>query len=199
MKSFDQMSDAELLALLVGEEVALKLAERPLSEIFGYRTEIPSLVSESRAIYQDYPILSASKELISRCFVEKMEAGDTMTSQEIVKQFLCNKIGNLEHEVFWCLWLDNCHRLVAFEEMFRGTIDQAVIYPREIVKRALQCNAAAVILAHNHPSGNITPSGNDEGITRKIQKALDVIEVRLLDHIVVGKTRAASFAEMGRL
>lgn len=195
----EKMSNTELLALLVGKRAARNLGERRLSQIFGFGVVASDLAVEERAIYDVYPELSAARELIARCFLEKMESGEAMTSPQIVKRFLCSRIGNLEHEVFWCLWLDTRHRLIAFDEMFRGTLNMTSIYPREIVKRALRLNAAAVIFAHNHPSGSVEPSRSDELITYEAKKALDLVEVKVLDHFVVGATEALSFAERGLL
>jgi DNA repair protein RadC len=103
----------------------------------------------------------------------------------------------MEREVFGCLFLDNRHRLIALEEMFLGTIDGASVHPREVVKRALKLNAAAVILAHNHPSGVAEPSQADELITARIRDALALVDIRVLDHLVVGGTTVTSFAERG--
>jgi DNA repair protein RadC len=105
----------------------------------------------------------------------------------------------LEHEVFCCLYLDKRHRLIHFEELFRGTIDGASVHPREIVKLALQRNAAAIIIAHNHPSGVAEPSQADEMITQRVKDALGLVDIRLLDHIVVGDGVSVSLAERGLL
>jgi DNA repair protein RadC len=108
-------------------------------------------------------------------------------------------LGHLPHEVFSCLFLDTRHRLIRYEEMFRGTIDGAAVYPREIVKQALSFNAAAVILSHNHPSGDAEPSEADRSITIRVSKALSLVDVRLLDHLVVGADEVVSLAERGWL
>lgn len=121
---------------------------------------------------------------------------NAMTSPDTVKQFLGLKLQLLEHEVFSVLFLDNQHFLISYEEVFRGTIDGASVYPREIVKAALKHNAAAVILAHNHPSGITTPSNADKQITDKLKSALSLIDIRVLDHIIVGDS-TYSFAEAG--
>lgn len=200
MKQLNEMSNVELLTLLVGKEIACHLGTRQLSEVFGFRASTPAMVSsEHPASYHASPILCAARELLCRCFQEQMESGEALTSPSMVKQFLCSKIGNLEHEVFWCLWLDNRHRLIVAEELFRGTLNQAGVYPREIVKRALAVNAAAVILAHNHPSGETEPSTADVHLTNTIKSAVDLVDIRVLDHFVVGGTDAMSFAERGML
>ena len=125
------------------------------------------------------------------------KVGATIKSPEDTHDFLKANLGNRPHEVFCCLFLDNRHRVLAFDEMFRGTIDGTSVYPREVVKRALELNAAAVILAHNHPSGVCEPSQADERITRRIKSALDLVDIRLLDHLVVGGNDSVSFASRG--
>jgi DNA repair protein RadC len=114
-----------------------------------------------------------------------------------VKNYLRLKLAHLEHEVFAVMFLDNRHQLIEYEELFRGTIDGALVYPREIVKRALQLNAAALIIAHNHPSGVTEPSQADESITHRIKDACALMDIRLLDHIIVGLTDSVSLAEQG--
>lgn len=201
MKQFNEMSNVELLALLVGEELASNIETKYLPELFGFMNPRSETLSsgEHHASYHVHPNLGAAKELLSRCFLEQMTSGEAFSSPDIVKTWLCTRIGNLEHEVFWCLWLDTQHRLITAEEMFRGTINQASVYPREIVKQALSVNAAAVILAHNHPSGLPDPSSADIQLTVHIKKVLDLVEVRLLDHFVIANSVGISFAERGLL
>jgi DNA repair protein RadC len=129
------------------------------------------------------------------------EVSDPFDSPAPVRQFLHLKLGALEHELFAVLFLDNKHRLISYQGMFRGTIDAASVHPREVVKEALRHNAAAVIMAHNHPSGVTEPSQADEIITRKLQEALSLVDVRVLDHIIVGHqaSDSVSFAERGLL
>ena len=119
------------------------------------------------------------------------------TNVKIVREYCQIKIAHLEHEVFAVLFLDTQHRLIEFHTMFRGTISHSAVYPREIIKTALATNAAAMILCHNHPSGEINPSEADKTITHKIQQAADLFEIRILDHIIVGLTKTYSFAEEG--
>jgi len=121
----------------------------------------------------------------------------TITSPADTKAYLRLKLAELEHEVFAVMFLDNRHQLIKFEEMFRGTIDTASVYPREIVKRALQLNAAALIVAHNHPSGTAEPSQADEQITKRIKDACALVDIRLLDHFIVTLTDSVSLAERG--
>ena len=115
------------------------------------------------------------------------------------REFLCLKLGALEHEVFAALFLDNRHRLIEYVELFRGTIDGASVHPREVVKEGLSRNAAAVIFAHCHPSGQTSPSHADELITRRLKEALALLDIRVLDHIIVAANQMVSMAEMGLL
>ena len=123
--------------------------------------------------------------------------GQILTSPEATRDFLRTKLAGLEHEVFCCLFLDQRHRVLVFEELFRGTIAGTAVYPREIVKRSLEHNAAAVILVHNHPSGVPDPSRADEVLTARLKDALSLVEVRVLDHLVVGREGIVSFSERG--
>lgn len=125
--------------------------------------------------------------------------GDIVNNPNETKRYLTFQIGQLEHECFCCLFLNTRHRILRFEQIFTGTIDGCSVYPREVVKRALQCNAAAVIFAHNHPSGVGEPSRADELLTKRLKEALALLDIRVLDHIVVAGTEAISFAERGLL
>ena len=127
----------------------------------------------------------------------KTQRGEAFTSPELVKEYLITKLAGFEHEVFAALFLDAKHQLIQYVEMFRGSIDSASVYPREVVKEALHCNAAAAIFAHNHPSGNPEPSQADKTLTQRLKEALMLVEVRSLDHIVVGGRQTVSFAERG--
>lgn len=134
-----------------------------------------------------------------RVMSQRVRRGTVMSSPEAVKDYLSLQIGNLEHEVLAVIFLDAQHRLIAFKEMFRGTVTQTSVYPREVVKESLAVNAAAVILAHNHPSGVADPSRADEFLTRTLASALTLVDVRVLDHLVVAGADAVSFAERGLL
>jgi len=129
----------------------------------------------------------------------RVRRGTSLTSPKATRDYLALKLGNLEHEVFAVLFLDKRHRLISYKEMFRGTIDGATVHPREVVKEALKQNAAAVILAHPHPSGVAEPSAADEAITRRLREALALVDVRVLDHIIVAGGDTISFAEQGLL
>ena len=123
--------------------------------------------------------------------------GEAIRSPADTEAFLLARMRHLDHELFCCLYLDNRHRVLRFDEMFRGTIDGTSVYPREVVKEALAINAAAVILAHNHPSGVAEPSQADERITRRIKSALELVDIRLLDHLIVGDGGTTSLASRG--
>ncbi|ENG0045684.1 DNA repair protein RadC [Pseudomonas aeruginosa] len=140
-------------------------------------------------------ILDAARQAID----QKVQRGMSFTSPTIVKEYLRTKLVGFEHEVFAVLFLDSQHCLIEYIEMFRGTIDSASVYPREVVKEALRLNAAAVIFSHNHPSGNPEPSQADRQITQRLRDALALVDVRTLDHIVVGGESTESFAERGLL
>ena len=140
-------------------------------------------------------IIAAARECLSR----KVRRGSAFSSPRATKEYLSLKLGALEHEVFVVLFLDKRHRLISYAEMFRGTIDGASVHPREVVKEALKLNAAAVILAHPHPSGVAEPSHADEMITSRLKDALALIDVRILDHIIVAGGDTVSFAERGLL
>ncbi|WP_436408851.1 RadC family protein [Enterobacter asburiae] len=138
-------------------------------------------------------ILEAARQAIER----KMQRGTSFTSPAAVKEYLRAKLAGFEHEVFAVLFMDTQHRLIEYAEMFRGTIDSASVYPRELVKEALRLNAAAVILSHNHPSGSPEPSQADNVLTQRLKEALGLVDVRVLDHIIVAGTDTTSFAERG--
>ncbi len=140
-------------------------------------------------------VLQEARQVLSRCFVR----GVTLTSPEMVRDYLRVTLGSREHEVFVLVALDSQHRLIEVIEMFRGTIDSASVYPREVVKETLARNAAAVIFAHNHPSGIAEPSQADRLLTEKLKNALALVDVRVLDHLVVAGTDITSFAEKGWL
>ncbi len=142
-----------------------------------------------------YQILEAARQVID----QKMQRGAEFGSPTMVKDYLRAKLDGFEHEVFAVLFLDTRHRLIEDVELFRGTIDGASVHPREVVKEALRCNAAAAVLAHNHPSGNPEPSSADKALTRRLKEDLALIDVRTLDHVVVAGQVTASFAERGLL
>jgi DNA repair protein RadC len=144
-------------------------------------------------------VLFAARECAKRFLRERLKPGTVIGSPADTREFLLASLRDRPHEVFCCLFLDNRHRVLAFDELFRGTIDAAAVYPREIVKQALARNAAAAILAHNHPSGVAEPSQSDQLITRRVRDALELVDVRLLDHFVIGDNCCVSLASRGML
>ena len=134
-----------------------------------------------------------------RVLAHRVRRGATMSSPQAVKDYLCLEIGVLEHEVFCVLFVDAQHRIIELKQMFSGTVTQTSVYPREVVKEALGLNAAAVLLAHNHPSGSVEPSRADEFLTQTLKTALALVDVRVLDHLVVAGADVCSFAERGLL
>lgn len=149
-----------------------------------------------------YLVIGTKKEItgFAASLLEKdLLAMTVLDTPDKSSQFLTCKLGGKEREVFACLFLDNQHRVQSYEELFQGTIDGTSVYPREVVKAALRNNSAAVVLAHNHPSGTTKPSPDDERITGRLKEALSLVDVRVLDHIVVGGNETYSFAEAGKL
>ncbi|MBU2790047.1 DNA repair protein RadC [Acidithiobacillus caldus] len=195
------LSNHDLLSVIVGKAAAKQLCRRPLAEIFGLTKPkaqaLPLGIEEEPAAYGAPITLQAARELYTRALAEQMRQAPIFGNPAAVKEYLIGKLAGLDSEVFAVLFLDQRHALIAYEELFQGTIDSCSIYPREIAKRALEHNAAAVILAHNHPSGNPEPSKADETITRKVKDALLMLDIRTLDHIVIGANQSCSMAERG--
>ena len=199
------LSDAELLAILLRTGTpgssALDLARDVLKSFRGLRKFIAADRRRFCAVpglgVARFAELQAAVEISRRQLTESLKAGPSLASPRATCDFLSAKLRDLEHEVFCCLYLDKRHRLIEYEELFRGTIDGASVHPREIVKLALQRNSAAVIVAHNHPSGIAEPSQADELITHRVKEALGLVDIRLLDHIIVGDGVSVSFAERG--
>ncbi|MGI0119220.1 RadC family protein [Zooshikella sp. RANM57] len=201
------LSDAELLAIFlrtgVKGKTAVDLARELLTEFGGLR---PLMEASQQAFCQahglgtaKYVQLQAVLEMASRHLEAQLTMGNCLQSSSQTKRYVQSKLRHYSHEVFAVLFLNNQHQIISFEELFRGTLNAASVYPREVVKQALLLNAAAVILVHNHPSGNIEPSPSDCHITEQLQAALELIEVRVLDHLIVGNADVLSFAEKGLL
>lgn len=165
-----------------------------LQQEFNYRALMVKDEGGSYRPASGDEIIEAALSEINRRFTR----GVMISSPAETLDFLRLRLSHLEHEVFAVLWLDNKNRVLAFEELFRGTVNSANVYPRELVKPAMKYNAAACILCHNHPSGDPSPSSADQNITRKIKETLNLLEVRTLDHVIVGE-RPYSFAENGLL
>lgn len=201
------LSDAELLAIFlrvgVAGKSAIDLAREMLTEFKG----LPGLME---AKYPDfsrikglgtakYAQLHAVLELSRRYLQTRLQRGEALTNPEMTGDYLAAELRGHPHEVFACLFLDNRHRVISFEKMFTGTIDGASVHPREVVRQALFHNAAAIIFAHNHPSGVAEPSQADISITLRLKNALELIDVRVLDHFVVGDGTPVSLAQRGLL
>jgi len=201
------LSVAELLAIFLRTGVQGKSAvdlARDLLQRFGSLSGIfAATEAEVSAVHgmgmSKHVQLQAIFEMVQRALKEEMCERDVLSSPEQVRDYLCLQLGRVPHEVFVVLFLDAQNRLMETETLFTGTLTQTSVYPREVVKRALHHNAAAVILAHNHPSGLTEPSRADEVLTRKLKEALDMVDVRVLDHFVVAGNAALSFAERGLL
>lgn len=192
-------STRDLLSILVGKRMALNIAKVPLSVLFEIRAN-RQIVSENITTYATNPIISAAKELITRALEEEISINPIhFGDPKAVKNYLRLALGGRQQEVFMVLFLDSQNRLITSEELFHGTLTQTSVYPREVVKRALVNNAATVMLAHNHPSGLAEPSQADRLLTTALQQALVLVDIRVLDHIVIGEQEALSFAERGWL
>ncbi|MBN8633357.1 MAG: DNA repair protein RadC [Rhodobacterales bacterium] len=195
--SIRSLPTASLLGLLVGDVAAEALAGRPLAELFHLHARQTG-VCEPPADYRAVRILGAARELLTRALAEAVELGDCLDSPQKVCDLLRLRFGDLPHEVFGVVLLDSQNRVLDVVELFRGTLAQTSVYPREVVKLCLEANAAAVILVHNHPSGSLEPSSADLALTDTLKKALALVDVRVLDHfIVAGTASPLSFAERG--
>lgn len=182
-------SDLELLSLLIGEKAAHRLMSGGLASLLiGAANRRPT-----------HPRISAALELVQRALKEELRAGSALCSPGAVRDYLRLVLAGKDHEVFVALFLDAQHRVIDAEELFQGTLTQTSVYPREVVKASLRWNAAAVIFAHNHPSGVAQPSQSDELLTRNLKDALSLVDVKVLDHFIIAGNASISFAERGLL
>lgn len=201
------LSNAELLALFIGTGTrgcsAVDVARNALAHAGGLRVlfDLPpdrladiAGIGPARAA-----LIKGAIEIATRYLEEGLQKREIFNSPEDTCHYLHARLRSRPHEVFACLFMDNRHRMIAYEEMFRGTINGTSVHPREIVKRALELNAAALIVAHNHPSGVAEPSETDRNMTRKLAASLALVDLRLLDHIVVGDGDVVSFSQQGLL
>lgn len=201
------LTNAELLAIFLRTGVpgqsAVDLARDLLQRFGGLRPLLEASAQEfceARGLgLAKYAQLQAVLEMARRCLLEELKRGQQLTSPAQTKLYLRAQLSGRGQEVFAALYLDNQHRVIAFEELFFGTIDSAQVYPREVVRRALRQNAAAIIFAHNHPSGVAEPSRADIQITQRLVQALSLLDIRVLDHLVVGDPEIVSMAERGLL
>ena len=199
------LSDTELLAIILrgGRRPARDIANDLLTRFGGLRSLLHAhrqlVIAEEGVGPSGVAVLQALPEIARRYYAQSLPVGVSIRCPADTRDFLHARIRHLGHELFCCMYLDNRHRLLRFDELFRGTIDGTSVYPREVVKEALAVNAAAVILAHNHPSGVAEPSQADERITKRIKSALDLVDIRLLDHLIVGDAETTSLASRGLL
>ena len=201
------LTDAELLAVLLQTGYrdcnALQLASQLLEEFSGLggvmRADSSRLLAFAGIGAAKCARLRSALELARRQALQALGDGDVLSSPEQTRRFLQHHLGGQQREVFSCLFLDSQHRVLRCEDLFLGTLDGAAVYPREVAVRALQYHAAAVIFAHNHPSGVAEPSQADRRITERLCQALSLLDIRVLDHIIVGRGREFSFAEAGIL
>jgi DNA repair protein RadC len=201
----EALTDAELLAIFLRTGVAGKSAvdlARDLLEEFRGLKEL--LYADERSFCKakglgkaKYSQLRAVLEMSRRYLHEELKGRDVLTSPETTRTYLKSRLHGYAHEVFACLFLDNRHRVIEYRELFFGTIDGASVHPREVVRTALQMNAAAVIFAHNHPSGVADPSQADLRITQRLKDALALVDIRVLDHFIIGEGEGMSMAERG--
>ncbi|QXI15916.1 RadC family protein [Pseudomonas hamedanensis] len=199
------LSDAELLAIFlrtgVSGKSAVDLARHLLSQFGSLRVlldaDLGSFSEQLGLGPAKYAQLQAVLEMGRRHLAERMRQKPALENPQVVRDYLKAMLRHEPHEVFGCLFLDSKHQVLNFEALFRGSIDNTSVHPREVVKRALANNAAAVILCHNHPSGNTDPSQADRLLTKRLQKALELIDVRVLDHFIIGDGEPLSMAECG--
>lgn len=202
------LSDSELLALLLrtglpGKGV-LVMAEELLSRFGGVAGLLHTTADDLKGVKglggsAKRAELVAVLELARRALAQQLREREVINSPQAVRDYLQLQLGNRAHEIFAVLFLDAQHRLLALEELFRGTLTQTSVYPREVVLRALHHHAAAVVLAHNHPSGSVEPSRADESLTQTLKAALGLVDVRVLDHVIVAAGKSLSMAERGLL
>nr|WP_022971162.1 DNA repair protein RadC [Xanthomonas maliensis] len=203
----DALSDAELLAIFVGSGLRGQDAVRTARDLLLQHGPLRGLLERPAPALARLPglgpasacKLNAALELANRYLMSELERGDVFSDPPSVGRYFSQQLRGRAYEVFAALFLDNQHRAIAFEEVFTGTIDGAEVHPREIVRRALLHNAAAVVVGHNHPSGNREPSQADRAVTERLLQALGLVDIRLLDHFVIGDGRPVSLAERGWL
>ncbi len=198
------LSDAELLAVILRTGLPGKSAVELGRDLLARFKDVAGLLAaDLRNVKGLGPAkraqFAAAMELARRSLQDGMRSANALTSPGAVRDYLRLAIARREHEVFVCLWLDAQHRVISFDELFRGTLTQTSVYPREIVKAGLKANAAAVIFAHNHPSGVAQPSQADELLTRNLKDALSLVDIKVLDHFIVAGNQTLSFAERGLL
>jgi len=199
------LSDAELIALFLGTGVRGKSAVEVAAGLLARFGRVSRVLSAPHGELGQVPGIGAARsaqiaavmELARRALAEEMKARDSLTSPAAVRGYLRLRMQDLGHECFYCVFLDAQNRVIAAEELFRGTLTQTSVYPREVIKHALRHNAAGLILAHNHPSGVAEPSVQDQALTRTLAEALALVDIKVLDHFIVAPGACLSFAERG--
>ncbi|MCG6574360.1 JAB domain-containing protein [Pseudomonas sp. AF32] len=199
------LSDAELLAIFLRTGVSGKSAVDLARHLLTQFGSLRALLEADQAAFSShvglgpakYAQLQAAQEMSRRHLAERARQRTTLENPHVVREYLKSMLRHEPHEVFGCLFLNSRHQVLTFEALFRGSIDNASVHPRQVVKRALAHNAAALILCHNHPSGNAEPSQADRVLTERLQEALELIDVRVLDHFIVGDGEPLSMAEYG--
>lgn len=203
----ETLSDAEILALFIRTGIQGHTAVDLARDLLSHFGSLRALLEADHKAFCARPGMGPAKfgeiqaalELGRRYLDERLREGDALSSPADTRRYLSARLKGYRHEVFAALFLDNQHRVLAYEELFQGTLDSCSVHPREVVKKALAHHAGAVILAHNHPSGHAEPSAEDRSLTRRLADALALIDVRTLDHIVIGSHDTVSFAERGWL
>ena len=199
------LSDAELLAIFLRTGIKGKTAVDLARDIISYFGGLRNLLTADKKAFCQFSGLGEAKfaqlqavlELSRRHLKETLQRGEILHNPQATQDYLSARLRDLPYEVFACLFLDNQHRVIEFEILFQGTINGASVHPREVVRKTLKYNAAALILAHNHPSGIAEPSAADRHITKQLTEALNLIDVRVLDHIIVGDGHCVAFSERG--
>ncbi len=199
------LSDAELLAIFLRTGIKGKTAVDLARDIISHFGSLRNLLTADKKTFCQFCGLGEAKfaqlqavlELSRRHLKETLQRGEYLQNPQATRDYLSTRLRDLPYEVFACLFLDNQHRVIEFEILFQGTINGASVHPREVVRKTLKHNAAALILAHNHPSGIAEPSSADRHITKQLTEALALIDVRVLDHIVVGDGECVAFSERG--
>ena len=199
------LSDAELLAIFLRTGVSGKSAVDLARQLLTQFGSLRALLEADQITFSShiglgpakYAQLQAVQEMSRRHLAERARQRTTLENPHVVREYLKSMLRHEPHEVFGCLFLNSRHQVLTFEALFRGSIDNASVHPRQVVKRALAHNAAALILCHNHPSGNAEPSQADRVLTERLQEALELIDVRVLDHFIVGDGEPLSMAEYG--
>jgi DNA repair protein RadC len=205
-KGVDALSVAELLAIFLRTGIAgMSAVDNLARQLLTRSGSLAALCSAPERVVCELPGMGPAKfaqlqavmEMARRALREKLVAGNALNSPSAVRDYLRLRLQSLPHEVFIALFLDAQHRVIGIEELFRGTLTQTSVYPREVVKRALHHNAGAMIFAHNHPSGVAEPSHADETLTQALKQALALVDVRVIDHFIVAGSGVLSFAERG--